>query len=228
MKSKILLPFIALMIGFSAFAQSEVETPDYKQIQVVVSDKNSDFYYPRLMKRFAANDTTLSMEAYRNLYYGFTMQEDYNPYRMSHYAQKVKEFATADDISQAACDSIIKYGLKAMADFPFDTRSMNLLVYAYKCKGNEKEKMLWEQKLKGVIDAIISSGDGESAETAFHVIYPPHEYDIINRFGLHAKSNSLIPPALDYIEVDKNKFDVKGYFFNIERIIDMYNKKFEK
>lgn len=211
----------------SALAQSEVESPDYDKIRTITQDKNSEFYYPRLMDRFAANDTTLSLEAYRYLYYGFPMQEDYNPYRMSTYAQKVKEFATGDTIPIASCDSIVKYGLKAIADFPFDTRSMNMLVYAYQCKNDEVNKLLWSSRLRGVLDAIISSGDGETEESAFHVIYPPHEYEIINRFGLQAKASRTIPPKLDYIEVEPNKFEVKGYFFNIEKILEVYGKKYQ-
>lgn len=227
MKYRFLLCLFTLFAGLNSFAQSEVEAPDYDQIKKVTLDKNNDNYYPRLMKRFAANDTTLSLEEYRNLYYGYALQEDYNPYRISKYARKVKDFSVQDSISTAVCDSIIKYGLKALDDFPFDIRSMNMLVYGYQCKNNEAEKQIWGVKLRGLIDAIISSGDGETEETPFYVIYPPHEYEIISRFGLLVKSNTMMPPMLDYIEVEKNKFDVKGYYFNIEKILETYKKKFE-
>lgn len=227
MRDKFFLLIVSLFVSFSGFAQSEVEAPNYTEIANTINNRDSDFYYPRLMRRFAANDTTLSMEDYRMLYYGFTMQEDYNPYRVSPYTNKLKEFSVVDSISLPACDSIIKYGLKAVADFPFDLRSMNLLIYGYKCTDNDEQKQLWAFKLKGLLDAIISSGDGESEESAFHVIYPPHEYEIINRFGLSAKSNVMMPPSFDYIEVNDNSFNIKGYYFNISRILEVYQQKFE-
>ncbi|MEG0949695.1 MAG: DUF4919 domain-containing protein [Bacteroidales bacterium] len=228
MRDKIFLALFMIFASMSVMAQTEEEAPDYTKIKQDIQNKESTLYYPRLMRRFMANDTTLMLEDYRTLYYGFTMQEDYNPYRVSPYTAKLKEFSTADTISLTACDSIIKYGLKAVDDFPFDIRSMNLLVYGYKCKKNEEQRLLWTLKLKGVIDAILSSGDGETEESAIHVIYPAHEYDIINRFGLSAKNSTLIPPALDYIEVSDNKFNIKGYFFNISRILDVYHQKFEE
>lgn len=228
MRGKFLLILGLLLGSVSLMAQTEEEAPDYTKIARDINNRDSELYYPRLIRRFAANDTTLSLEDYRTLYYGFTMQEDYDPYRVSPYAIKLKEFSTADSISLNACDSIVKYGLKAVADFPFDIRSMNLLIYGYKCKKDEEQRRIWTERLKNIIDAIISSGDGETEESAFHVIYPAHEYDIINRFGLSAKSTTLIPPALDYIEVDENKFNIKGYFFNISRILDVYHQKFEE
>lgn len=228
MRDKIFLLFCMLFVSISLIAQTEEEAPDYAKIRRDIQNRDSELYYPKLMRRFLANDTTLMLEDYRTLYYGFPMQEDYDPYRVSPYTLKLKEFTTTDSISLGACDSIIKYGLKAVADFPFDTRSMNMLIYGYKCKKNEPQRQLWTIKLKGIIDAIISSGDGETEESAFHVIYPAHEYDIINRFGLSATNSILIPPSLDYIEVEENNFNIKGYFFNISPILDVYHQKFEE
>ena len=59
MKYKFFLCFVSFFVALSAFAQSEVEAPDYDQIRKSTFDKAGDSYYPRLMKRFAANDTTL-------------------------------------------------------------------------------------------------------------------------------------------------------------------------
>lgn len=217
----------ALFAVSPVWAQSEWESPDYEIIKKIAQDKNSDLYYPKLMRRFASNDTTLQVEDYRQLYFGFTLQEDYDPYRISNYTVKLKEFSSAGEILPAMCDSIIWYGLKAVADFPFDVRSMNLLIYAYQSMGNELEKVKWSCKLRGIIDAILSSGDGEAQESAFHVIYAPHEYEIIHRFGLNAVKSEFEEPYFDYIEVEKNRFNVTGYYFNIEPILNVYLDKFE-
>ncbi|MDO5571176.1 MAG: DUF4919 domain-containing protein [Bacteroidales bacterium] len=228
MKLKYAILSFLLCLCAGAFSQSEVETPNYDEIKMSTFDKNSPLYYPKLMNRFMECDTTLTLEDYRSLYYGFVFQEDYNPYRVSPYSLKVKEYATQDATNSIDCDSIISYGLKAMDDFPFDIRTMNMLVYAYQCTNNETEKLKWSYKLKGIIDAIISSGDGEEEASAFHVIYAPHEYELLLRFGLSAKSTQIMDTNFDYIEVESNKFNVKGYFFNILKLREVFHSKFNE
>lgn len=85
----------------------------------------------------------------------------------------------------------------------------------------------WEYKLQGLIDAILSTGDGESPESAWYVIQPAHEYDIVNRLGLTATQYSFIKPHLDYLEIKENPFKIKGYYFNAQRMIEEYNRKFK-
>ena len=212
--------------GSTLLAQSEVEAPNYKSLNKSIRDSKSPLYYPRLLDRFMANDTTLLLEEYRALYYGFPAQEDYNPYRVSPYALKLKEFPVTDSVSTVACDSIVKYGLKALDDFPFDIRVMNLLIYGYQCAHDEAQAQVWSVKMRGIIDAILSSGDGEKESSPFFVINPAHEYDIINRFGLSA-TDSKTEGHFDYITVGDNKYGVKGYYFNIAPILDVYHRKFE-
>lgn len=215
-----------LLSTTALLAQSEVEAPNYKAINKQTADASSPLYYPRLMNRYLANDTTLVLEEYRALYYGFPAQEDYDPYRISPYNEKLKEFTVGDTITAGVCDSIVAYGLKAVADFPFDLRAMNMLIYGYQCLHDEAQSRIWTMKMTGILDAIISSGNGEKKESAYYVIYMPHEYDIISRFGLSATDTTLESPY-DYVKVGDNKFGVKGYYFNISPILDVYHRKFE-
>lgn len=57
------------------------ERPDLDRIKKEVYDRNSPYYYPRLMAEFQRNDTTMKLDKYRHLYLGYMFQEDYNPYR---------------------------------------------------------------------------------------------------------------------------------------------------
>ncbi len=209
-------------------AQEEKEPVDFDVVREEINNRYSDSYYPKLMNRYMDNDTTLTLNDFRNLYYGYTLQEDYNPYRISRYSVMVKDFALAAVAENVQCDSLIKYGELAAADFPFDIRSMNLLIYGYKCKGDEEKMKTWAYKLTGIIDAIISTGDGLSADSPMQVIYAPHEYEVIHRFGLNVKSNNLMPPNMEYLEVDDNRFNIDGYYFDISRILEVYDEKFSQ
>ena len=146
-------------VFISISAQSEVEAPDYEKIGKEILDKRGEYYYPALMRRYIANDTTLTISDYRYLYYGFALQEDFNPYRISPYQAKMKSYITSDADINNNCDSIVKYAQLSIDDFPFDTRSMNMLIYAYKCLNRYTEAEMWTIKLKNILDTIITSGD---------------------------------------------------------------------
>ncbi len=219
--------FIFLICSLTYVNAQDNRTPvDYDLMIKDINNRYSEAYYPKLMERYLNNDTTLTVDDFRNLYYGFTFQEDYDPYRISPYSVAVKDFAMAKTAEKVECDSLIKYGELAVADFPFDIRSMNLLIYGYKCKKDEEMMNIWAYKLMGIIDAILTTGDGLTADTPLQVIYAPHEYELIHRFGLNVKNNTLMPPSMEYLEVEDNKFNIDGYYFDITRILEVYDEKF--
>ena len=88
--------FAALMIALcvSAIAKVhaqyrfEVREVDFEKIERETLDPNSRYYYPKLVRSFKSNDTIMNFEAYRDLYYGFIFQEDYNPFRHTEFEGK--------------------------------------------------------------------------------------------------------------------------------------------
>lgn len=72
----------------------------------------------------------------------------------------------------------------------------------------------------------MSTGNGEAPETAWHVISPTHEYNIINRMGLKGKDYVFVEPYYDYVEVEENILNAEGFYFNVDRILDVYNQKY--
>ena len=226
MKFYLKIIIFCLSCIFNLDAQDNRTHVDFDLILKDINNRYSDSYYPKLMEKYLNNDTTLTTSDFRNLYYGYSFQEDYNPYRISPYSVKVKDFALAATAENVECDSLIKYGELAVADFPFDIRSMNLLIYGYKCKKDDLKMNAWAYKLTGIIDAILATGDGLTADTPMQIIYAPHEYEVIHRFGLNVKNNTLMPPNLEYLEVDDNKFNIDGYYFDTSRVLEVYDEKF--
>ena len=68
-----------------------IKKVDFNHVKEVISSPQNAYYYPKLMKAYTTNDTTLSIEAWRNFYYGYTYQEDYNPFRESVYSNVVEQ-----------------------------------------------------------------------------------------------------------------------------------------
>jgi hypothetical protein len=84
-KSFILLIFSLLII--SSFCQNtDFKKPDYKGIEKIIVDKESGFFYPDLLKRYKKSDTTLTLQDFRVLYYGFLFNESYSVYGSSDYS----------------------------------------------------------------------------------------------------------------------------------------------
>lgn len=207
--------------------QNYITPAELEAIQANTYSPTSPYYYPPLLERYEANDTTLTLDDYRHLYLGYSFQEDYNPYHVNSYAEQLRDIIQHIEYDkEAECDTIIKYATLAIADFPFDIRNINILVYAYRSKEMDTELNLWSFKLHNLIQTIFSTGDGKSPESAWYIINTAHEYDIINRLGLTAKEQHIENDYYDYLQVEKNNFDIEGYYFNVLRLSEEYERKY--
>lgn len=226
--------FVLLAIGMmllscypvKAQGNYDMELPDFAHIEKEVNDPQSRFYYPDLIRKYNSSDTTMTHEEFRYYYLGYIFQEDYNPYRRSEYSHQLDRLYKQTKHSVGECDNIVKFARQTLADDPFDLRQMNILVYALKELNKYKEAAVWEFRLNHLIQAILSTGNGEAPETAWYVVSPTHEYNILNRLGLKGKDFVFVEPYYDYVEVEENPLHAEGFYFNVHRILDVYNRKY--
>jgi len=68
----------------------------------------------------------------------------------------------------------------------------------------------------GLLNAILTSGDGLKCETGFHVITVTDEYVLLNRFQMETKAQSHNGKC-DYQEFEKGKYKIPGFYFDISR-----------
>jgi hypothetical protein len=95
--------------------------------------------------------------------------------------------------------------------------------------GNE-EAMRRERTLaRGLIDSILSSGDGKSEQSAFVVIQIAEEYTILKVLGLRHLSQALIHAqghSYDRFETRSNDTGQEGgVFFNIDRLLAVLDRE---
>lgn len=165
----------------SKFAIKKV---DFDHVREVITNPKNAYYYPKLMKAYTSySDTTMSIEAWRNFYYGYTFQEDYDPFRESVYSNKVEELYYKQPHSRAECDTIEHYAELSLNDNMFDMNQMNFYIYVLKEKKKHARAAMWQYRLDRLIAAIMSSGRG-TKEEPWVVITPEHEYNIINFLAL--------------------------------------------
>ncbi len=209
--------FLFLISGFFFCQSKEYEAPNYKVIQKNIENKDSEYYYPKLMDKLKANDTLITNDQYKHLYFGYTFQKDYHPYKTSENEKKLNSYFQKEDLKKSDYTEIIKISNAALNDFPLNLRVMNFLAYIYHLDGNEAMAKKVSHNFYGLFGAIFSSGDGRDCTTGFHVITVSHEYVVMNILQLEIASQSLSGDC-DYLSLEKDKYKLPGVYFNITKL----------
>ena len=200
---------------------------NFDSIRLETMNPHSTLFYPRLLKTFKSNtDTTMTLNNFRHLYYGYVFQEDYNPFRESVYSNKIEHLYYKKDLTREECDSIEKYADLALQDNIFDLDQMKFFIYVLQQKKKFTRAAVLKFRLDRLIAAIMSSGKG-TKEEPWVVITPAHEYNIINFLGYVATEHEVTPEGLDHIKVAKkgNK-SPDGFYFDVSQMMRVAATKF--
>ncbi len=234
---------LAVLLVFDSCSTSKMTTirkgdaivtanaPDYKRIKKEINTKESEFYYPELLRRFEAADTTLSLEQIRHFYYGMATRSEYAPYKMA----KIDALREAFEKDTPSKEDWEKAALEI--DKELETNPTNIRFHLYKriiysnLYGLDSERTTdAHNQVVMLLSAVTSTGDGRSKETAFHVISVADEYGIMDIFGLSPKMQSLVHgdhgQSYDVMEMEKNEYGLESMYFNITVSMDAMNKMF--
>lgn len=210
----------------------KVVKPDLEQIRNVTLDPSSKFYFPKLRKKYEVNDTTMTPEEFRYFYLGYMFREDFDPYRVSPYSAKTEALRNKPTHTKAEIDTISKYAELALQDNPFDLQQMSFLVHVFKESKKFIRAKIWEYRLENLLGAIKSTGTGETQEDAWYVMYPVHEYDMVQLLGYEPVDAKFIDGGYDYLEVQPDPSDTrkrdksaKGFYFNVMVPQEQYELK---
>ncbi len=217
-------------VAVSAQYKFKVTEIDFDNIKRETLNPHSRYYYPKLVKSFKSNDTIMNFEAYRNLYYGFVFQEDYNPFRHNDFEGKDEVEALYyknPPLSREDCDKIARYAEMALDDNLFDIDQLNYYIYALKEKKKYARAAVRQYRLDKLIAAIMSSGRGTEDEP-WVVIFPEHEYAIINFLGYVAKDHQELEGGIDCIKTvsDKDPNKARDFYFDVSQMLQETARKF--
>lgn len=219
---------VALLIGsFGAGArpkQLPVEKPDLEAIEDSVLNPASRFYFPRLQERFEANDTVMTPLEYRYFYLGYMFQEDYDPYRISQFNDSTEALVNRPgEITKHDAEQIISYSEKALWDNPLDLRQMSFLIHFLRQKGKPIRAKFWEYRLQNLLNAILRTGTGLDMDNAWYVVYPMHEYDLLQFLGYDPTDAEYPADGFDRLRVkplkDARRFNgdtPSAFYFNVK------------
>ena len=218
--------FLSFALISRAEKKLEVKPVDFNRVKQVTQNPNSCYFFSNLERLYRSNtDTTMVLEDYRNLYYGYLFQEDYNPYRQSEYSDKVEQLYYKKPHSRAECDSIEKYAELSLDDNIFDFDQMQFFIFVLKEKKKHARSLVRSNKLERLIAAIMSSGKG-TKDSPWVVICPQHEYNIVNFLGFVATDHKEMGNGIDYISVQpKEGSKVEGFYFDVSRMLAEAKRK---
>ncbi len=194
---------LIMLVSTTTFAQSDFQRVkvDMDSVEKQVTSEKNDYYYPKLLKRYNEFDPNLTNDEYRLIYYGFVFQDDY-----------IKNEPDEDTMLELAknkeYEKLITECRKILKKNPVSLRANNELGYAlFKTKKEQGEWEKYRNRYYALRKAIMSSGDGLSAETAIKVIYVSDEYNIMRTYLeiTNIKTQSLVG-ACDMFEVEESKY----------------------
>ncbi|TYA74878.1 DUF4919 domain-containing protein [Seonamhaeicola marinus] len=223
--------FFIYVIGFCLVLNAQkrdFESVKYNTIEKNIADEASNLFYPKLMKRFLESDSTFNLKEKRHLYYGYSFDENYSPYGSSDYSDSLRGVLKKEQLKTNDFKEIIRLGDSILKEEPFDLRTLNYQLYAYENLENRDKFKFRLNQMKVIIDAIISTGDGEKKKTAFYVLYTSHEYELLNILGLQFGGRQSLIEHYDYLTVAKNDHGIEGMYFEITPCLNSLAKSFRK
>lgn len=217
---------LLILFTLHSFAQeSKFERPNLNSIKKEIENKDSGFYYPKLLERLSKWDETLKDEDFKHLYFGYFFQKNFTINSHTENDEKLMIYYRKEKMEEKDYPVIIDLISKDLKKNPFDLRKMNYLAYAYHLSGNETEAKKIGYIFRGFINTILSSGDGKTCETGFVVNDIGHEYVLMNLFQMESLSQGLTGNC-DYHKFEKGKYKVDGFYFYIEKILEKETEMF--
>jgi len=221
MRTLLLLLLIMLqMAPARANDTSGFTAPDYKKIEKETSDKNSPYYYPTLMKRFKANDTSLGITEFQMLYYGRFFQKDSRSvFYHSPILDSTRELRKKESLTGADRVRLAGFYEQILDETPMALGTIVSLATQYRYL-NDARASYYSFKVNGIMDVIMSTGDGVSQGTAMHIGSIDDEYVVLALLGFEfGGSQSLTDGPCDLLAVSDNKYGIKGLYFNVGQIM---------
>ena len=218
--------FLTLLILFSSFCYSQTQylKVNRDEVKRKVLDSSLNTFYPKLLDRFLADDTTLSIEDYRLLYYGFVFQKAYVAYPNLQQPRIRKELEDKNySTCLQICDSILTQIPISLIGNYYKGLAM------YNANNNDPSYSNFRNRFKNILNAIVSSGDGLTCDTAFKTIFVSDEYQVIYKyFQIETFLSQALELPCDRMNIKPSKyFSSEKMYFDTSETFE-YMKKIMK
>ena len=212
---------LLMLLGVVLSTVAQVRVPDDDDILARTIDQNSPWYYPELMMRYVVGDTTLTAEDYHYLYYGYAFDVNYRPLDNIPDNTEVMELLAGvgtEGATRSQAQMLLEAAKGVMLVDPFSPSNINVMTFAYGILGDTVNERISADRFNKIISTIESSGTGLRENSPMHVLRHEHVNDLLLAKGVHIVNRTVRSTKVEYVQVQRNGRNAKGYFFNFERI----------
>ncbi len=198
---------------------SFAQTPDNDRIKTEIENPQSQYFYPNLMARYELGDTTLTLDEFHYLYYGFAYSPKYNPLEaneLSDSALMVLQKNTP--LTKDELHNLIVYAKRELEFDPFSPRTLNLLTYVYGELGDSVNEYRNFFKMRMVIAVIRMSGTGLKEQSPMHVLYFTHPVDVIASMKRQVVKRTVVSRSCEHIQLYPQGSMPKNMYFDFSRV----------
>lgn len=210
----ILSTLLLLCLCFvSGELRAQLSKSDLKKIK----KKANSNTYSTLLNRYRQNDTTLTPDDYRLLYYGEAFRKNFKPYS-NHDSVKVLNKHLNKNSDSADYNKIINLCLQILEDYPFNISELYTTAVAYHAIEETELSNIYLHKYDKLIRTILYSGDGFESNSAFVVCKIRDEYSLLRALKLQSAGQRLInikSRPYDLIQLQENELGITEFYFDI-------------
>lgn len=174
--------------------------PDYEEIKSKM-ENNPKLHFSVVWEKYQQGDASMTWEEKRQLYYGYVFTKDYSPYAGTNISTEMKAIMSKEKLDRKDWEALIALLNNALQKDPFDCRCLYWQSKAYTALGKRKDAHRTLNKIRCILDALTSTGDGLSKQTAIHVIAVSQEYDFLFLNGLEMHTQLFIDGGYDLLQV---------------------------
>ena len=183
-KIKIIGFLVLVLTGQVIYAQTTFNYKnDFKKVLAKTKDKDNNLSYDKLLKRFTANDSTLTDFEVLALLIGFTGKPEFKPYSDLSKEREIYRL-NGEGKFQEALDSATKF----LNKHPVSQQAIIEISYSYYKLGNTDKSDFYMYQFRRIMKAMDFSGDGK--ETPIFALGPADGQNYIRKY-LAAKIGSM-------------------------------------
>gem|GEM_PF-6275429 len=195
-----------------------------RQLDSLVATPETPYHYDMLLNKFRNDFGNMSLDEIFMAYYGFSSDKNFSPYSpQSTELQKLFEEENFDGVI-AECKKILEPD-------PFNLRVLESLALAEFTAKKFDDFQTTLKRYIGIMEAIMATGTGASVESAFIVISPVHEYDLLSYMGGESQGQALANKngqAFDILTIKTETGKVEELYFNIDKPMQSLRIMFDK
>ncbi|NML58425.1 DUF4919 domain-containing protein [Chryseobacterium cheonjiense] len=182
---------LLLFLLFSVFSFGQKSAVDLKMIRKDLKNDKSPYNYEKLIFKYKAYPKSLDTIESQHLYYGRNFRNDLVSTMDEDFKLLAESFKNGD------FDECIKKGKVLYEKDPTNLDVLLILLRAYDSKKDGSNFIHHLNQFRTLTDAVRSSGDGKSENTAYLVNSVGDEYILLNILNLGQDYTRVSKPGKD-------------------------------